>query len=241
MNINIITLFPELIKPFFETGIIKRAIEKSLINVNIINLRDYGIGKHRKVDDYPYGGSSGMILMAEPLKNALPENRGFVVLTSPAGKQYNQDIANQLSKEETLTIIAGRYKAIDERFIQKYVNIEISIGDYILQGGEIPALIIVESVSRLIDGVLGDIDSANTDSFAKGFLDSPKYTRPEEFENMRVPDILLSGHHKKIKEWEHFMSIKRTVERRPDLIKKLHLTEYEKKIINNIDTEEKND
>jgi len=231
MNFNIITLFPELIEPFFENGIIKRAIEKKIITGNIINLRDFGIGKHRKVDDYPYGGSSGMILMPGPLKNALPDNPGIVILTSPAGKLYNQSIAKKLSKEKNITIIAGRYKAIDQRFIDRYVDYEISIGDYILQGGEIPAVILLESITRLVDNVISDIDSANTDSFSKGFLDGPKYTRPEVFEDMEVPKILTSGNHKKIKEWEELSSIKKTLMKRPDIIDKIDLTDEQKRII----------
>jgi len=162
MRFSIITLFGELIEPFFETSLLKRAIEKKLITVEIINLRDFGVGKHRKVDDYPYGLSSGMILMCEPLKKALDSIEGenkYVVLTSPSGILLKQDLVeNNLAKKEHIVIIAGRYKGIDQRFVDKYVDLEISIGDYILQGGEIPALIIVETVSRFVKGVLHSID-----------------------------------------------------------------------------------
>lgn len=244
MRFSIITLFEEIIRPFFETSLLKRAIEKRLIEVEIINLRDFGIGKHRKVDDYPYGLSSGMILMCEPLKKALFSIKGenkYVILTSPSGYLLNQNIIeNNLSKRKHIVIIAGRYKGVDQRFIDKYVDIEISIGDYILQGGEIPALIIVESVSRFVKGVLHSIDSAQNDSFSKGFLDSPKYTRPKIFEGLHVPDILLSGNHKKIEEYEEEESLKLTYKRRKDLIKNRDLTKRQKEIINRIKLEEKN-
>lgn len=244
MRFSIITLFGELIKPFFETSLLKRAIEKKLISLEIINLRDFGVGKHKKVDDYPYGLSSGMILMCEPLKKALDSidgNNKYVILTSPSGVLLNQEIVeNNLTKKDHLVIIAGRYKGIDQRFIDKYVDLEISIGDYILQGGEIPALIIVETVSRFVKGVLHSIDSAENDSFSKGFLDSPKYTRPKVFEGMEVPEILLSGNHRKIEEYEEYQSLKLTYKRRKDLLKNKDLTKKQKEIINKLKLEEKN-
>ncbi|MGE3062920.1 MAG: tRNA (guanosine(37)-N1)-methyltransferase TrmD [bacterium] len=231
-------------RPFFETGLIKRAIEKKILEVDIVNLRDFGEGRHRRVDDYPYGTSTGMILMAEPLKNALKSIKKrdkYVVFTSPAGVQLNQKlIETNLSKQKHIVIIAGRYKSVDQRFIEKYVNLEVSVGDYVLQGGEIPAMLIVESVSRFVDGFLGDIDSAENDSFSKGFLDCPRYTRPRVFEKKSVPEILLSGNHKKIEEYEEEEALKLTLKRRPDLLDKLDLTKRQKEIIYRLTLEEKN-
>ena len=243
MQFSIITLFGELMQPFFETGLIKRAIEKKIIEIDIINLRDFGIGKHRKVDDYPYGISTGMILMAEPLKNALKsikKKNKYVLLTSPAGTKLNQNLIEEnLSKLKHLVIIAGRYKGIDQRFIDNYVDFEISIGDYVMQGGEIPAMIIIESISRFIKGFLGDIDSAKNDSFSKGFLDCPRYTRPLIFDKMKVPEILISGNHKKIEEYEEEEALKLTFRRNPDILKQLDLTKRQKEIIYRLTLEEK--
>jgi len=231
-------------QPFFETGLIKRAVEKGLLSYEFINLRDFGLGAYRKIDDYPYGGESGMILMAEPLKNALEsvtgEEKPFVILTSPGGKLLSQNIIEKdLADCRHIVIIAGRYKGVDQRFIDKYVDLEISVGDYILQGGELPALIIVESVSRFIGGLLNDIDSAISDSFSRGFLDSPKYTRPVEFEGLKVPEILYSGNHKKIEEWEETEALRGTIKKRPDLLNGLDLTNRQKEIIYKLNLEEK--
>ncbi|MDY6787571.1 MAG: tRNA (guanosine(37)-N1)-methyltransferase TrmD [candidate division WOR-3 bacterium] len=235
MNFNIITLFPELIIPFTRTGIIQRAIEDGNLSVNIIDLRDFGEGRHNQVDDYPYGGGSGMILMPGPLKDAVNSlhEKGKVILTSPAGRILDQTIIeNELSEEKSLTIIAGRYKGIDQRFIDHYCDTEISIGNYILQGGEIPALIILESVSRLADNVIGNIDSARSDSFSSGLLDPPQYTRPSVFEGHDVPDILLSGNHGEIDKWRKEQSLKITMRKRPEIIERKDLTNQEEKIIN---------
>ncbi|MDD3803637.1 MAG: tRNA (guanosine(37)-N1)-methyltransferase TrmD [bacterium] len=244
MQFSIITLFGELMQPFFETGLIKRAIEKKIINIDLIDLRDFGTGKHRRVDDYPYGTSTGMILMGEPLKNALKsikKRNKYVLFTSPAGVKLNQSlIENNLAKQKHLVIIAGRYKSIDQRFIDKYVDLEVSVGDYVLQGGEIPAMIIVESVSRFVEGFLGDIDSAENDSFSKGILDCPRYTRPRIFEKLKVPEVLLSGNHKKIEEYEEQESLRLTLKRRPDLLENLDLTKRQKEIIYRLTLEEKN-
>ncbi|HAV92677.1 TPA: tRNA (guanosine(37)-N1)-methyltransferase TrmD [candidate division WOR-3 bacterium] len=243
MRFSIITLFGELIQPFCETALIRRAIERKIIEVDLINLRDFGVGKHRRVDDYPYGTSKGMILMAEPLKNAIKSikhRNKYVVYTSPAGVPLNQRIIeDNLSRQKHIVIVAGRYKSIDQRFIDKHVDLEVSIGDYVLQGGEIPAVILLESVSRFVSGFLGDIDSAESDSFSKGFLDCPRYTRPYEFDKMKVPKILLSGNHKKIEEFEEEESLKLTFKRRRDLLDTLDLTKRQKEIIYRLTLEEK--
>ncbi|MCK4524696.1 tRNA (guanosine(37)-N1)-methyltransferase TrmD [candidate division WOR-3 bacterium] len=243
MNINIITLFPELIQPDIENGLIRQAIKKGLLNINIIDLRPFGIGKHHLVDDYPYGGGSGMILMPEPLKAALDsiENPGLRILMTPSGQLLDQEIIeNELLENVNCTIIAGRYKSVDQRFIDSYIDIELSIGDYILQGGEIPALIILESVSRLVNGVMNNIESAKTDSFSSGLLDAPQYTRPEIFEKTGIPEVLLSGHHENVDKWRLEQALRKTMNKRPDLIENKDLTNKEKKIINTIELEDKN-
>lgn len=243
MNINIITLFPELILPYTQFGLIAKAAEEGILHVNIVDLRDFGEGNHKSIDDYPYGGGSGMIMMANPLKNALlsVKHPGCSILTSPSGIMLNQSlIEDRLMRNDDITIIAGRYKAADQRFIERYIDLEISVGDYVLQGGELPALIILESVSRLIGGFMNDMDSAKTDSFSCGLLDYPQYTRPDMFENISVPDILLSGHHDKIRKWRLEQSLRKTLKNRPDLIENKDLTNEEKKIINIIETEDKN-
>lgn len=244
MHFSIITLFGDLVKPFFETGLMKRAVEKKIISYDIINLRDFGTGKHNRVDDYPFGTATGMILMAEPLKNALKsikKRSKYVLFTSPSGRLLNQRlIEDDLAKKKHLVIIAGRYKGVDQRFIDRYVDLEVSVGDYVLQGGELPAVLIAESVSRFVDGFLGDIDSAENDSFSKGFLDCPRYTRPRVFEKAEVPEILLSGNHKRIEEYEEEESLRLTLRRRPDLLEKLDLTKRQKEIIYRLTLEEQN-
>ncbi len=243
MNINIITLFPELIIPYTEFGLINKAIDNNIITVNIIDLYQFGNGVHQSIDDYPYGGGSGMIMMAEPMKKALMtiKNPGCRIMTSPSGKLLTQNLIEEtLMKNDDITIIAGRYKAADQRFIDRYIDMELSIGDYVLQGGELPALIILESVSRLVRGFMNNDESAKTDSFSCGLLDYPQYTRPEVFENIQVPEVLLSGHHDKIRKWRIEASLRKTLENRPELINNKDLTNEEKKIINNIDMEDKN-
>lgn len=240
MKFSIITLIPELIDMFFNTGMMKRAEQNGIISHNTVNLREFGIGKHRLVDDYPYGGASGMILMAEPLANAVESlEKGTVILTAPSGRKLDQKLVEELTEQEYLIIVAGRYKGVDRRFIDMYVDMEISAGDYVLQGGELPALTIADSVSRLLPGFMSDINSAEEDSFTKGLLDCPRYTRPENFKGLPVPDILLSGNHQAVEDWEAEQSVKETLRRRPDLIDNSDLTSEYKKIINKL-MEERN-
>lgn len=235
MKFSIITLVPEIIEPFFNTGLMKKAEDNGIISHNTVNLREFGIGKHRNVDDYVYGGASGMILMAEPLANAVESiEKGTVILTAPSGRKLDQKLVEELTGHEHLIIVAGRYKGVDRRFTELFVDMEISAGDYVLQGGELPALIIADSVTRLLPGFMSDMNSAEEDSFTKGFLDCPRYTRPENFRGLGVPDILLSGNHQAVEDWELEQSIRETLKRRPDLIDDSHLTSEYKKIINKL-------
>jgi tRNA (guanine37-N1)-methyltransferase len=222
MRIDIITIFPEIFAPL-KASILKRAEDKGLIEINIHNLRDFTKDRHRKVDDAPYGGGRGMVLRCEPLFSAVEHvkkgnKRAKVVLTTPQGKLFTQDAAKKLSKEKGLIIICGHYEGIDER-VSSIVDEEISIGDYVLTGGELPAMVITDSTARLIPGVLPD-EAPVYDSFEEYLLDWECYTRPEVFKDMKVPEILLSGDHKKIEDWRKKQALKRTRERRPDLYKK---------------------
>lgn len=224
MNIHIISVVPELLESPFSHSILKRANEKGLLNVVVHNLRKWAINKHGQVDDYQYGGGAGMVIMCEPLVNAIEELQQHttfdeIIFVTPDGKTYNQKITNQLSLKENILIICGHYKGIDQRIRDKYVTLEISIGDYVLSGGELAAAILVDSIGRLIPGVLNDETSALSDSFQDDLLAPPVYTRPVDFRGSKVPDILLSGNFKKIEEWRYEQSLIRTQTKRPDLLK----------------------
>ncbi len=220
MKINILTLFPNMFDGFLNESIIKRARDKKLVDINVHNIRDYTSDKHKHVDDTPYGGGAGMLLKCEPIFNAIEsikkENTKVIMLT-PEGEKFNQKLAYSLSKEEDIILLCGHYEGFDER-IKSIVDKEISIGDYILTGGELPAMVVTDSVTRLIKGVIEEESHLN-DSFNNDLLDYPQYTKPQEFRGMKVPDILLSGDHKKIDEWRENESVKKTEEKRPDLIK----------------------
>lgn len=223
MRFDCLTLFPEMIKPILEDSILKRAIESNLIEVNLINFRDFSKMKHKNVDDTPYGGGNGMVLMPEPIYLALTSIEGYEkahkILLTPQGVTYSQAKAKELSKYDHIILICGHYEGFDER-IRSFVDEEISIGDFILTGGEVAAMAIIDSISRLIPGVLHNEESAPTDSFENNLLEAPQYTKPYDFMGQKVPDILLSGDHKKIDEWRKSESLKRTKERRPDLLDK---------------------
>ncbi len=242
MKITILTLFPQMFNGFLGESIIKRAISNDLIDIKIVDIRDYAFDKHRQVDDTPFGGGAGMLLKPEPLSRALEDivDRGKVIFTSPQGITFNQNLVKDLVKEKQITIIAGHYEGIDERVIEKYVNMEISIGDFVLTGGELPSMVIADAIARLIPGVLGNAESYTNDSFYDGLLDCPHYTRPAEYEGNKVPEVLLSGHHKNIEKWRKKESIKRTLLRRPDLIEKKEFTKEEIKILNEIKGELQN-
>ncbi|MDI6801985.1 MAG: tRNA (guanosine(37)-N1)-methyltransferase TrmD [Thermodesulfovibrionales bacterium] len=236
MGFDVITIFPEIFHAYLGESILKRAIQRRLLDVRVYNLRDFTTGKHRTVDDYPYGGGSGMVLKIEPVYNALNSIKGdgaerTVVLLSPQGKTYNQNMAETFStSSKRILFICGRYEGIDER-VRSFVDEEVSIGDYVLTGGELAALVIIDSVSRLMQGVLGDDESAKEESFTWGILDYPHYTRPSEFMGMRVPDILLSGNHKEIWRWRRTEAIRRTLQKRPDLLRKARLNEEDYRIL----------
>ena len=223
MHIDVISVMPELLEGPFAHSILKRAADKGLLKVEVHNLRDYGLGKHHQLDDYQYGGGAGMVMMIEPIAKCIADlqaKRTYdeIIYMTPDGETLNQGIANQLSLKGNLLILCGHYKGIDERVRQLYVTREISIGDYVLSGGELAAAVLVDSIGRLIPGVLGDESSALTDSFQDGLLAPPVYTRPADYEGHKVPDILLSGNFPKIEEWRYEESLKRTKERRPDLL-----------------------
>lgn len=221
MKIDILTLFPEMFNGVFDESIIKRAIEKELVTINLINFRDYSKDPHQKVDDTPYGGGSGMVLSCQPIYDCINDIRTVdskIILLTPAAKTYNQKQAYDLSKEKHLIIICGHYEGFDER-IRKLVDLEISVGDYVLTGGEIPAMILVDSITRLLPGVIKD-ESHQNDSYNNGLLDYPTYTKPAEYLGMKVPEVLLSGDHQKIAEYRKQESLKKTEQIRPDLIKK---------------------
>lgn len=224
LRLDIISVLPELLQSPLEHSIVKRAQEKGLVKINLISLRDYGMGKHKSVDDYPYGGGGGMILRCEPMAACIEDllaqrNYDAIIYTTPDGKTLNQPMANTLSTFKNIMIICGHYKGMDQRIRDKYVTHEISIGDYVLSGGELAACVLVDTLVRLVPGVIGDEMSALSDSFQDNLLAPPIYTRPEEWDGRRVPDILLSGHDAKIKDWQLEESIRKTQERRPDLLK----------------------
>lgn len=223
MHIDILTVVPDLLESPFSHSIMKRAREKGLLTVQTHNLRKWAINKHMQVDDYQFGGGAGMVIMPEPLANAIEElqkERTYdeIIYLTPDGSLFNQKTANQLSLKENLLLICGHYKGIDERIRRQYITQEISIGDYVLSGGELPAAILVDAIGRLLPGVLNDETSALFDSFQDNLLAPPVYTRPADFRGDKVPDILLQGDPKKVEEWRHEQSLTRTRERRPDLL-----------------------
>lgn len=226
MQFDVLTIFPEIIECYLKYGVVGRILNKGLAKVNLYNIRDFSSDKHKKVDDYPYGGGAGMVMQIEPMYNAINHiksdgKKRKVVLLSPQGRRFNQQAAQEfLNDGKALLLICGRYEGIDER-IKYLIDEEISIGDYVLSGGELPALVIIDSIVRLIPGALGDEMSAKEDSFSRKFLDYPQYTRPEEFNGMRVPNVLLSGNHRKIELWRRKESLRNTLFRRPDLLKNL--------------------
>ena len=223
MRIDIISVLPELLKSPLEHSIMKRAQQKQLLEVVIHDLRAFGFGKHRQVDDYQYGGGAGMVMMVEPVAKCIEElksqrNYDEIIFMTPDGLQLNQSISNNLSLKGNLMILCGHYKGIDERIREHFITMEISIGDFVLSGGELPAAVLVDSIGRLLPGVLNDETSALFDSFQDNLLAPPVYSRPADYEGWKVPDVLLSGHDQKIEEWRYEQSLKRTKERRPDLL-----------------------
>ena len=223
MRIDIISVLPELMESPFQASILKRAVDKGLAEVHFHQLRNFGLGKHRQVDDEPYGGGAGMVMMIEPLDNCISElksqrNYDEVIYLTPDGETLNQKIANTLSIKENLIFVCGHYKGIDQRLRELHITKEISIGDYVLTGGELAACVLVDSIIRLIPGVLNDEMSALTDSFQDNLLSPPIYTRPDEYKGLKVPEVLLSGNFAKIEEWQYEQALKITQEKRPDIL-----------------------
>lgn len=240
MKINILTLFPELFTAFKSQSIIGRAVKNGLIEINIINIRDFCFDKHQQADDTPFGGEGGMVMKPEPIFRALENCGGKVIYTSPQGIKFDQKIALELKDEKEITIIAGHYEGIDERVVEEKVDMEISIGDFVLTGGELPSMVMVDAIARLIPGVITK-SSYENDSFFNGLLDYPQYTRPAEYMGLKVPNVLLSGNHKNIREWRMKESLRRTYLRRPDLLEKKELSKLEKKLLDEIKNELKGD
>ena len=235
MRFDVLTLFPEMFE-VLNQSIIGRAKEKGLINVNLINIRDFSKNKHKKVDDTPYGGGAGMVMQPDVVYDAyksVKDEKAKVIYMSPQGKKLNQKKVEELSKQEHLILLCGHYEGIDQRVLDKIVDEEISIGDYVLTGGEIPAMVLIDSVSRYVEGVLKD-DSIKEESFSQGLLEYPQYTRPEVFEGQQVPEILLSGHHENIDKWRRKQSLKITLNKRPELLEKVELSYEDKKILEEI-------
>ena len=237
MNFHVLTLFPDMIRDGFQTSITGRAVEKGLLSLDTVNIRDFSVNKHNRVDDYPYGGGAGMVMQAEPVYLAyqsvaekLPKKRK-VLYMSPQGKVFNQRMAEELAQEEEIVFLCGHYEGIDERVLEEIVDEEVSIGDYVLTGGELPALVIMDAVSRLVGGVLHNEDSAEFDSFHDNLLEYPQYSRPEVWRDKAVPPILMSGHHANVEKWRREQSLIRTLERRPDLLENANLTKQDKKFL----------
>jgi tRNA (guanine37-N1)-methyltransferase len=245
MQFDVFTLLPEVFPPYLDSSILQRARQRGLVSVNVHNIRDYTHDKHHMTDDTPYGGGGGMVMKPEPIFEAVESVLGLnphqtppghacpIIMLTPQGRVFSQAIADELSCHERIALLCGRYEGLDERIREHLVTDEISIGDYVLTGGELPALILIDAVSRLIPGVLGDPDGAADDSHATGLLEYPHYTRPPEFRGWQVPEILLSGDHGKVDKWRREQSLLRTLARRPDLLEKSKLTESELEFLKN--------
>lgn len=244
MDAHIITIFPEFFEKVMDFGIFKIATSKEKLNFYIHNLRDFTKDKHKTTDDRPYGGGAGMVMLLEPVVKSfsyIEKTYGetYKILISPQGEKFNQEIAHFLATKSSLTFLPAHYEGIDER-VMPYVDMELSIGDYVLSGGELPSLVVLDAVTRLLPGVLGNEESANEESFSNGLLEYPHFTRPSKFDEEEVPEVLLSGNHEKIRKWRLKESLKRTLLKRPDLLMKRQFTEEEKKILNEILSEIEN-
>ena len=248
MNFYIMTLFPEMVMDGLNTSIIGRAVNKGLLSIKALNIRDYAFNKHHSVDDYPYGGGAGMLMQAEPvyqcydalakqIEERKEKKRTRVIYLSPHGKTFNQSMAEEFAQEEDLVFLCGHYEGIDERVLEEIVTDYVSIGDYVLTGGELPAMIMIDAISRLVPGVLHNDVSAEFESFQDNLLEYPQYSRPEVWHDKKVPEILMSGHHANIEKWRREQSVIRTAKNRPDLLEKAELTEKEKKLAEEVQRE----
>ena len=237
IRFDVLTLFPDMFKSVLGDSIIKRATEKGLLEFNFIDIRDFTKNKHRKVDDYPYSGGGGMLMSAQPVYDAYMsivkelDYKPMTIYMTPQGKVFNQKMAVDFSKEKHIVILCGHYEGIDQRVLDMIVDREISIGDYVLTGGEIPAMAVIDSISRMIPGVLSNEGSYTNESHFCGLLEYPQYTRPEEFMGIKIPDVLISGHHAKIEEWKHNEALKNTYYKRPDMLESYNLTEDDVKFL----------
>ncbi len=236
MLVDIFSLFPEVFQPYLEISILKRAIQNSLLQVNTHNIRDWATDRHHTTDDTPYGGGGGMIMKPEPVFAAVESILGSppscpVILLCPQGRLFDQELARELSQQSHLALVCGRYESYDERIRQHLVTHEVSIGDYVLTGGELPALVILDAIARLLPGVLGDAEATQDDSFSGDLLEYPHYTKPPDFRGWQVPEVLLSGNHAALGRWRHEQSLIRTLERRPDLLLNAHLDETDRKFL----------
>jgi len=244
LKFDVFSLFPEVFTPYLETSILKRARENQLLEVMLHNIRDWTTDRHHICDDMPYGGGGGMVMKPEPIFTAVENMLGSppscpVILLSPQGRVFTQVIAQELAQQSHLALLCGRYEGIDERVIEHLVTDEISIGDYVLSGGELPALVLIDAITRLLPGALGDPEGAWDDSHATGLLEYPHYTRPPEFRGWAVPEILLSGDHARITEWRRQQSLLRTRQRRPDLLDKANLSESDRDFLNSLELDKK--
>jgi tRNA (guanine37-N1)-methyltransferase len=243
VRIDVVTLFPELFEVPLRTSVIGRALERGLVSVAVHDLRTHGLGRHRSVDDYPYGGGAGMVLRPEPLQAAidpLREAGAVVILLDPAGERLTDGLARELAGQRHLALVCGRYEGIDERARRTLIDREVSIGDYVLTGGELPALVLIDAVARLVPGVI-EAESHESDSFATGLLEHPQYTRPESFLGMDVPAVLLSGHHAEVARWRRRESLRRTLQRRPDLLATADLSDEDRRALDALREEEEPD
>lgn len=243
IRFDVLSIFPEMLVSPLSFSLLKKAQEKGLLEVFLHDIRDWAENKHKMTDDAPYGSGCGMVMKVEPVEKALmaiknPEKETLVVLMTPQGKTLNQEIAQELARKEQVIIICGRYEGVDERIREHLTDREISIGDYILTGGELSALVLIDAVSRFIPGVLGNSESMLSESFSHGFLEYPQYTRPAEYKGWKVPEVLVSGNHAEIERWRRYESLKRTYKRRPDLLEKIELSEVDKKNLQKIKAED---
>jgi tRNA (guanine37-N1)-methyltransferase len=244
MKFDIVTIFPRMVEAGLAEGVISRGVERGLLDINVHDLREYTIDRHRSVDDVPYGGGPGMVMKPEPLARAVEDirarrgNPDTVVLLSPQGRRFTQAEAVRMSALRHVALLCGRYEGMDERVRTLVATEELSIGDYVLSGGELPALVIVDVISRLVPGVVGDARSVEEDSFSRGLLDYPHYTRPSEFSGEKVPDVLMSGHHEQVRRWRKKTAIQRTLERRPELLDLAALDDEERALLDEIRKEQ---
>lgn len=242
MKISVLTIFPDMLRPMLESSILGRAIKNGILEIELVNIRDFSDNKHHNTDDYPFGGGVGMLMMAQPIFAAFESvktSESLSIYLSPQGQVLSPQIAKELAQEKHLILLCGHYEGVDQRVLDHLIDRELSIGDYVLTGGELAALVVIDAAARFVDGVLGSVDSACEDSFSDGLLEAPQYTRPADFKGMRVPEVLLNGNHAHIAAWQREMQLRVTLKKRPELLKQAPLSEEDKKTIEKIQAEEK--